>query len=72
MKKLKKRVVRTAQLRGSLLARQQHLQGDVERRILDRRVDRPDALNDQLERTDAAVADDVEFALIRMFDAGGQ
>ena len=57
--------MRNAHLRDILFERRRELQEDVQRRISDRRTDRP-SVRDALERTDADLSDDVEFVLIQM------
>jgi DnaK suppressor protein len=61
-----KNATRNAHLQEILLDRRRELQDEVQRRIHENRTDRPNDVHDELERTDAGLSDDVEFALIQM------
>ncbi len=57
---------RNVQLRQMLMERRDELEGDVRRRILDGRTDRPREVGDDLEQTDAGSQGDLDGALLQM------
>jgi DnaK suppressor protein len=57
---------RTTHLRGILIDRRHDLQQDLQRRLIDRRTDQQHDVHDEMERGDADLSVDVEFALMQM------
>ena len=57
---------RNAALREMLIGRRHQMQGDVQTRMRDARTDRPNEVGDDVERSDADIQDDIEFAMLQM------
>ena len=57
---------RNAALREMLTGRRRQMQGDVQSRIRDARTARPNEVGDDIERSDADIQDDLEFAMLQM------
>ncbi|OFW26585.1 MAG: hypothetical protein A3H97_14595 [Acidobacteria bacterium RIFCSPLOWO2_02_FULL_65_29] len=57
---------RNAGLRQMLGERRREIRGEVQRRIRDGRADRPNAVRDDLELSDADTQGDIELALLQM------
>jgi DnaK suppressor protein len=57
---------RNALLRDILFGWRRNLQDDVQNRIRDGRADRPHDVCDDLERSDANISEEVEFALLQL------
>ena len=58
--------IRRANLRQTLSERRREMQNELQGRIRNRRTDRPDEVGDDLERSDADIQGDIEFAVLQM------
>jgi DnaK suppressor protein len=57
---------RKRELRKILIARQHELQGDVQHRIREGRMDRVHEVGDEVDRSDGHVQSDIELALLQL------
>ena len=57
---------RDAELKQMLTDRQRELQGEVQRRIRDGRLDRSQDVGDAVEHSDAGIQENIELSLIQM------